>query len=348
MESIPTDHQGFLTAGQFFENEKKFQTPMHKVQMTQRGYIQFLRWGISVPEIREFTFCLWMHSTNMTYAQSFFSYSKNEMERQIRSWIGPGGQRIFLEINNKEIFAFPISMDENHWYHLCQSWRSEDGRYGLWINGRLETEGFSKETIGHVIPSKGDIVVGQEFTDFDKGLEDGIEGSVLGFNFLLSSAFHSQETTSSSSSSLTIPPAVNIFSPFQGILTTQGFIRTNAQGLIDSNNINRRSLYLQKPFVFHRTNSQSPGIVYKEEEKNPFVFRKTSQEEEEKIVFGEEGENNLPLGLQLIIISHSHCEIGRGSPFIGGHLMLISWTRTPVRVFGGAIVKPVKSVCGYF
>lgn len=67
------------------------------------------------------------------------------MERQIRSWIGPGGQRIFLEINNKEIFAFPISMDENHWYHLCQSWRSEDGRYGLWINGRLETEGFSKE-----------------------------------------------------------------------------------------------------------------------------------------------------------------------------------------------------------
>lgn len=43
MESITTGHQGFLTTGQFFNNGKKFQTPMHKVQMTQRGYIQVMK-----------------------------------------------------------------------------------------------------------------------------------------------------------------------------------------------------------------------------------------------------------------------------------------------------------------
>lgn len=32
------------------------------------------------------------------------------------------------------------------------------------------------------------MVVGQEYTDFDKGLEDGIEGEIYGFNFVLSSA----------------------------------------------------------------------------------------------------------------------------------------------------------------
>lgn len=219
--------------------------------------------------------------------------------------------------------------------------------------------------IGYVIPSKGDIVVGQEFTDFDKGLEEGIEGSVLGFNFLLSSAFHSQEMTTSiikNSPSLNIFPTsqklININSP-QELITTnnaQTLINTNAQELINSqgfnnlrlllfngrddfnnNNIKRKSfqkrstIYQQNPFVFYKTNEQ--GIFF-EEKKNHFENAKTMFQ--------------VPLGLQLITISHSHCEIGRGSPFIGGHLMLISWTRTPVRVFGGAIVKSVNSACGYF
>jgi hypothetical protein len=37
-----------------------------------------------------------------------------------------------------------------------------------------------------VIPGGGDVVVGQEYTDFDKGLDDGIEGEVFGFNLLTS------------------------------------------------------------------------------------------------------------------------------------------------------------------
>lgn len=41
---------------------------------------------------------------------------------------------------------------------------------------------------GRIIKGEGDIVVGQEYTDFDKGLEDGIEGAIYGFNLVLSPA----------------------------------------------------------------------------------------------------------------------------------------------------------------
>lgn len=37
-------------------------------------------------------------------------------------------------------------------------------------------------------------MVGQEYTDFDKGLDDGIEGSIVGFNLLLSSAFDTHDS----------------------------------------------------------------------------------------------------------------------------------------------------------
>lgn len=38
------------------------------------------------------------------------------------------------------------------------------------------------QLLGAMIPGGGDIVVGQEYTDFDKGLEDGIEGEVTCFD----------------------------------------------------------------------------------------------------------------------------------------------------------------------
>lgn len=37
--------------------------------------LQFLRWELPVPEIEEFTFCMWIKSANLTYSHSIFSYS---------------------------------------------------------------------------------------------------------------------------------------------------------------------------------------------------------------------------------------------------------------------------------
>ncbi|XP_012261157.2 uncharacterized protein LOC105689015 [Athalia rosae] len=375
------------------------ETPMHKVLFTQRGYIQFLRWELPVPEIEEFTFCLWVKSTNLTYSHSILSYSKNEEERLVRSWISPFGRSVHLEIGKSEIMAHPTHLEEDRWYHICQSWENEFGRYALWIDGRKEVEGYAAQLIGHVIPSGGDIVVGQEYTDFDKGLEEGIEGAVLGFNLVLASAFHSSKGYY----------ARGKFSP---LLSYDSRIPTGPTSrLTDLGGIGVGSQPSASPYEIRRSDENYPLQSDLTRGENPienfFPKRIVNEKQEatfdstlneylgDRRIFGEDfpsrngngrpsialkinhrirrrdlwgnlsgvslGRRMTPrveearqkdrdegLGLRLIYLTYGHCEIGRGSPFIGGSQMLISWTRTPVKVFGGAILKNAKSTCGNF
>lgn len=153
-------------------------------------------------------------------------------------------------------------------------------------------------------------MLGQEYTDFDKGLEEGVEGSVLGFNLLLASAFDPLAREASSSNYANAP----LFPRIPTRLTQRGF--DYAPRTLPVSNLPRIRRYADH--FQNRTGS----------------YKEVSSKE--------------PLGLQLVKLSYVRCEIGRGSPFIGGRLMLISWSRTPVRVFGGAILKNVKSECGNF
>ncbi|XP_033327338.1 uncharacterized protein LOC117220953 [Megalopta genalis] len=299
-------------------------TPMHKVVLTQKGYIQFLRWELPVPELTEFTFCLWLESVDLTHPHSIFSYSKDEKERLVRAWISSHGRSVHLEIGGTEVFAASTDIHENRWYHLCQSWENQAGRYALWVNGHLWVQGRSEETIGHVIPSKGDIVVGQEYTDFDKGLEDGIEGSVLGFNLLLKSAFDPQNDD----------PRDLRFSH----VPIETFPRIPPKPMQRSIIYGTRTIYRILPIRIIRSID------------DPLGFRNPSQEIRIANMgpHGWPSQRKQPLGQQLVQLTYVRCEIGRGSPFIGGSSMLISWTRTPVRIFGGAIVKNVRNKCGDF
>lgn len=130
-----------------------------------------------------------------------------------------------------------------------------------------------------IIPAHGDIVVGQEYTDFDKGLDDGIEGSISGFNLVLSPAFH----YSSDSYANNILMEVN-HSP-----------------------VNSRKVWNRKLSDYSYTN-----------------LRKS-------------------MGLLLVELGYD-CRYLRGAPLTGKNV-LVSWTKTEVRVFGGAILKTVSPFC---
>ncbi|KAK2581375.1 hypothetical protein KPH14_005063 [Odynerus spinipes] len=303
-----TSSFGRLLVDERFES-KLTAAPMQMVLLTQKDYIQFLRWELPVPNIEEFTFCLWMRSDNLTYPHSILSYSKNERERLVRAWISAQGRSVHLEIGGSEVFRQTISLKENRWYHVCQSWENREGRFAMWLNGRIKAQGYAVKTVQHVIPSGGDIVLGQEYTDFDKGLEEGIEGAVLGFNFLLKSAFEVERPP---------PPPVQTLSraiiPYEiprFVVTRSPSIRISKLGRYYENQT-RYSLRSEHPII-SKTSSA------------PF-----------------------PLGQQLVRQSYVRCELGRGSPRIGGSLMLISWSRTPVRVFGGATLKNARNDCGNF
>lgn len=220
----------------------------------------------------------------------------------------------------------------------------------------------------HVIPEGGDIVLGQEYTDFDKGLEEGIEGAVLGFNLLLVSAFNSLDSGQRPSfrrlvNGITDPAEV----PFA--TETRARIVRRDLDLGAARALDRlvSTLFALSPNWSRRISRTDDAKAVESEiaitPSPPSIVNGTQTEEtpsirRHAIAFGTddwteeidlpEKSSYVPLGLQLVQLSYVRCQLGRGSPPIGGPLMLISWSRTPVRVFGGAIIKNVGNECGKF
>ncbi|KAK3908016.1 Pentraxin-4 [Frankliniella fusca] len=162
------------------------QPPMHKATLTQIGYIQFLRYIVDVPELRELSFCVWLRSRNLTHNHPILSYSKNERDRLARAWVSPGSHRLpprlHFAVLERTVLVEPLpEAAQRRWLHLCASWDGHGGHYRLHVNGRPRRAGARPEVAGLTLPAGGDVVVGQEYTDFDKGLDDGVEGDVFGF-----------------------------------------------------------------------------------------------------------------------------------------------------------------------
>lgn len=220
---------------------------------------------------------------------------------------------------------------------------------------------------GHVIPEGGDLVLGQEYTDFDEGLEEGIEGSVLGFNLLLASAFNSID------SDLHQRPLYRSANGATNLAEDLLVAETRTRMKRDSDLRTTRALDSFVSALFALNPNWSRRISQTDDTKAVedsatlpsllSIINGTWEEEtplirEDAIAFdtddwtGEIGQleksSNVPLGLQLVKLSYVYCYLNRGSPPIGGPLMLISWARTPVKVFGGAIIKNVGNKCGKF
>ncbi|XP_046396561.1 C-reactive protein 1.4-like [Ischnura elegans] len=177
---------------------------LNKITLTQKNYIQFIKYLIEVPRLPSFTFCLWMKSLNMTNPQPIFSYSRDEKERYARVWISPpgsgadggadegevsGAAHINLRIHEEPVASVPIpDMRVGRWHHTCLHWTSGmDAEQGMWLlffDGGLRGKAVysAKGDPEAVLPAGGEVAVGQELTDFDQGLDDGFEGELFGFN----------------------------------------------------------------------------------------------------------------------------------------------------------------------
>lgn len=202
---------------------------------------------------------------------------------------------------------------------MCQSWCSSHASWTLYLNGKLKTSGFAPQLRGAKIKGGGDIVVGQEYTDFDKGLDDGIEGDVFGFNFVLSpTTFTSHDDFPSRGHHAEVPSVLSYFS--MGPNRQPKFFEFFGSlfGLFDT----------------HKVVKVQPNFG----KKTQFGARVGFNDLEEV--------SPKSTGLKLVELSY-YCYLGKGAP-VSGKDVLISWTKTPVRVFGGAILKTIKPFCTWF
>lgn len=233
------------------------------------------------------------------------------------------------------------------------------------------------------IPEGGDIVVGQEYTDSNKGLDDGIEGDIFGFNMILSSAATSNEVSNNFVSSSDLSRR-----------------RTSYPNQYGNNRNKTPSQYLHNlplnfPHRVYPANDYYENVDHKEDvpsvlsyfsigaNRNPKKvyysqeipqFIKTAMAWSSNIprstrvqsidefnadsnrrIHNLQQSNKIPasnyygrtdykpLGLQLVEQGYN-CALGKGSP-INHPKVIVSWTKTPVRVFGGAILKNILPFC---
>lgn len=238
-------------------------------------------------------------------------------------------------------------------------------------------------------------MVGQEYTDFDKGLEDGIEGDVYGFNFVLASTLPLLQPPDLGSPGVAGPhdyfrrrnaqlPTLKInHNPHQ--ITAFGATRRQNSSYHpprDRPPLSVTPLVIKT--VHHRQRRGIMDVFYSmlnifrpppnpkvktmeefnsEQDKKYAVMAKRSgmvmsaptvhmpvvvpsesvQRSHNALLEETHRGEQTPLGLLLVELSYN-CALGKGAP-LSGEKVLVSWTRTTVRVFGGAIMKPVLPFC---
>lgn len=84
-------------------------------------------------------------TVNARNTESDLLLIENEKDRLVRAWISPHGRSVHLEIGGTQVFAAAADIRENRWYHVCQSWENQAGRYAMWINGQLWVHGRSEK-----------------------------------------------------------------------------------------------------------------------------------------------------------------------------------------------------------
>lgn len=243
------------------------------------------------------------------------------------------------------------------------------------------------------LPPNGDIVVGQEYTDFDKGLDDGIEGDIYGFNFILSPAIQTRKTSiTDSKQNLILAERRHLFAPGfnykahplniqtehtsvysvnenQEVKSTdfypQDMIRTEppvptALGYFSLDSLRQPkgfidNLLLEVMSFFNGPVKTRLVLPYSHSNfemhqkvrnyiRHPFKDVKNRRVYSDKGHLNEVQSFNKPSGLLLVELGYRNCALGRGAP-LEGEKVLISWTKTPVRVFGGAILKTIQPFC---
>lgn len=200
-------------------------------------------------------------------------------------------------------------------------------------------------------------MVGQEYTDFDKGLDDGIEGDVFGFNFVLSS-------TSTNPIKFADYPLRRRFEPPSKPLniyqSPDVSLRLGSHLIRADNDLNTRVFPLRVGDVgypskrrFARTIFQDMLSLFDAEVRasqipapNRFYTKIPAFSHEltgRRISNEITPEGTKTLGILLVELSFD-CGLKKGAP-LSGNGVLISWTKSPVRVFGGAILKKAKPFC---
>ncbi|KAK0078160.1 hypothetical protein PV325_002921 [Microctonus aethiopoides] len=140
-----------------------------------------------MPDLKEFTLCMWTKFTNHTNHHPLFSYAVDDQPRGILSWIANTQRSSYymMNIDGHNLYRLNYPLRLNKWYHSCQSWNGRTGEWQIWVNDERVGRGYNNRLVGHVIKGGGIALSGQEQRQLGGGFLEGNEappgsGGMLG------------------------------------------------------------------------------------------------------------------------------------------------------------------------
>lgn len=111
-----------------------------------------------MPALTEITCTFWMRSSDTTNYGTPVSYAVEGSDNAFllidyNGWV--------LYVNGKERITDCPAVNTGHWYHIGVSWRSWDGDWRIYINGK-PSDGGKGLSVGTTIPGGGALVLGQD------------------------------------------------------------------------------------------------------------------------------------------------------------------------------------------
>ncbi|XP_039996882.1 sushi, von Willebrand factor type A, EGF and pentraxin domain-containing protein 1 isoform X2 [Xiphias gladius] len=141
------------------------------------GYVMMDR---VMPSLTEITCTFWMRSSDTTNYGTPVSYAVEGSDNAFllidyNGWV--------LYVNGKERITDCPAVNTGHWYHIGVSWRSWDGDWRIYINGK-PSDGGKGLSVGTTIPGGGALVLGQDQDQRGEGFNpvESFVGSISQLN----------------------------------------------------------------------------------------------------------------------------------------------------------------------
>ncbi|CAB3259000.1 unnamed protein product [Arctia plantaginis] len=137
---------------------------VYKVSMNQELFFQYVEYEKHLPDLKEFTLCMWKKFHNHSSDHPLFSYSVADNPKEISAWISNTQEASYfsMAVHGQTFFRLNYPLKLNTWYHSCQSWNGKTGEWQVWVNGERVGRGFHNRLVGHVIKGGGLAISGQD------------------------------------------------------------------------------------------------------------------------------------------------------------------------------------------
>ncbi|XP_060829810.1 uncharacterized protein LOC132914599 [Bombus pascuorum] len=148
---------------------------LYKIAMKQQLYFEYVHYKTQLPDMKEFTLCMWTKFYNHTNDHPLFSYAVGDQPRGILSWVANTARSSYymMNIDGHNLYRLNYPLRLNKWYHSCQSWNGRTGEWQIWVNDERVGRGFNNRLVGHVIKGGGIAITGQEQRQLGGGFLEG-------------------------------------------------------------------------------------------------------------------------------------------------------------------------------